>query len=188
MLQLKSRFDLNAEYHDIVQCLHPSNASNLNPRSLAIICEKLPYLSKVIDTNKLDMEWRLHALEEKTSDDLPFNEYWLVIRDAKTPTGEAKYPNLTQFVAILSSLPFANAAVEKVFSQLRLVKTDHRNSLKSTSLVSLLQSKISLKNQHVTAASLKPNKELLQLAGDMKSNATEEEVLKLRRNFLSKIP
>ena len=33
------------------------------------------------------MEWRLHALEEKTSDDLPFNEYWL----AKTPTGEAKY-------------------------------------------------------------------------------------------------
>ena len=31
MLQLKSRFDLNAEYHDIVQCLHPFNANNLNP-------------------------------------------------------------------------------------------------------------------------------------------------------------
>lgn len=64
------------------------------------------------------MEWRLHALEEKTSVDLPFNEYWVAIQDTKTPIGEAKYPNLIQFVAIVSSLPFANAAVERVFSQL----------------------------------------------------------------------
>jgi hypothetical protein len=86
MLQIKIRFDLNAEYHNIVQCLHPSSAANLNPRSLAVICEKLLYLRKVMDTNKLDMEWRLHTLEEKTCDDLPFNEYWLAIRDAKTYT------------------------------------------------------------------------------------------------------
>ena len=97
-----------------MQCLHPSNAANLNPRSLAIICQKLPYLSNAVDTNNLDVEWRLHALDEKVSEDLPFNEYWLAIRNAKTPTGEAKYANLIKFVTILFSLPFANAAVERV--------------------------------------------------------------------------
>ena len=187
ILQIKSKFDLNAEYHDIVQCLHPSNAANLNPRSLAIICQKLPYLSNAVDTNNLDVEWRLHALDEKVSEDLPFNEYWLAIRNAKIPTGEAKYPNLIKFITILFSLPFANAAVERVFSQLKLVKTDHRNSLKSTSLVSLLQSKMSLKNRHVTAASLKPSKDVLQLAKDMQSNATENQVIELRKDFLSKL-
>ena len=31
ILQLKSRFDLNAEYHDIVQCLHPFSANKSQP-------------------------------------------------------------------------------------------------------------------------------------------------------------
>jgi hypothetical protein len=133
------------------------------------------------------MEWRLHALEDKTNADLHWDEYWIAIRDAKTPTGDPRYPNLVHFVAILSSLPFTNAAVERVFSQLKLVKTDHRNSLKSMSLVSLLQSKTSLKNHHVTAASLKPSQNLLQLAADMRSNATDEQVKELRKEFLKKI-
>ena len=45
MLQIKCRFDLNAEYHDIVQCLDPFGAANLSPSLLAIIYERLPYLS-----------------------------------------------------------------------------------------------------------------------------------------------
>ena len=96
-------------------------------------------------------------------------------------------PNLIKFFATLSSLPFSNAAVERVFSQLKLVKTDHRNSLKSMSLVSLLQRKLSLKNQGVTAASPQPNKELLKLARDAKSDATDEQVKGLRKEFLKDI-
>lgn len=185
MIQIKSRFDLDAEYHDIVQCIRPSNAANLNPSSLKTVCEQLPYLQKVVDINKLDMEWRLHAFDEKINSDLHWDEYWVAVRDAKTPTGEARYPNLKRYVGILFSLPFSNAAVERVFSQLKLIKTDHRNTLKPMSLVSLLQSKIKMKNHRVTAASLKADKELLQLAANMKANATDEEVKELKKKFLS---
>jgi len=187
ILQIKSRFDLNAEYHDLVECLQPQSAANLNPRSLARICEKMPCLKDVLDTSKLDFEWRLQALDEKLNANLPWEEYWLAVRDAKTPMGEPKYPNLIKLFATLSSLPFSNAAVERVFSQLKLVKTDHRNSLKSMSLVSLLHSKLSLKNQGVTAASLHPSRELLKLAQDAKSDATDEEVKGLRKEFLKQI-
>lgn len=90
------------------------------PRSLGRICQKLPYLSNIIDINKLDMEWRQHAFEEKVSPDLHWDEYWLAVRDVKGPTGEARYPALITFVGILASLPFAIAAVERIFSQLKL--------------------------------------------------------------------
>lgn len=133
------------------------------------------------------MEWRQQAFEEKSSADLQWCDYWKMIRDCKTTTGEAKYPNLMKFVGILASLPFSNASVERIFSQLKLVKTDHRSNLKSTSLTSLLQSKMAMKNGHYCATSLKPDKKLLGLASAMKSNATDEEVKMIRKDFLSKL-
>jgi hypothetical protein len=187
ILQIQSRFDLDDPVHEIVQCLLPSNAAALKPRSLRSICQKLPYLKDTIDLNKLDMEWRQHALEPKAKPELHWDEYWLNIRDTTTPTGEAKYPLLMAFVSILASLPFSNVSVEIIFSQLKLVKTDQRNSLKSTSLVSLLQAKMRMKNEHLTAASLRVHKGMLELAAKMKSYATDEETKELRKELLSKL-
>ena len=127
----------------------------MNLRSASCL-PKLSYLSNIIDVKKLDTEWRQHTFEKKVNPDLHWDEFWLAVRDAKTPTGEARYPVLITLVSILASLPFANAAVERIFNQLKLVKTDDGNSLKTSSLVSLLQSKMSLKNGHWSAASLKP--------------------------------
>ena len=188
ILQIQSRFDLDDPVHEIVQCLLPSNAAALKPRSLRSICQKLPYLKDTIDLNKLDMEWRQHALEPKAKPELHWDEYWLNIRDTTTPTGEAKYPLLMAFVSsILASLPFSNVSVERIFSELKLVKTDQRNSLKSTSLVSLLQAKMRMKNEHLTAASLRVHKGMLELAAKMKSYATDEETKELRKELLSKL-
>ena len=71
ILQIRKRFDLNAEYHDLIECLQPKNAANLNPRSLARICEKLPCLKEVLDTSKLNLESRLQALDKKFNANLP---------------------------------------------------------------------------------------------------------------------
>ncbi|CAB4007569.1 Hypothetical predicted protein [Paramuricea clavata] len=125
--------------HEIVQCLLPSNAVALKPRSLRSICQKLPYLKDTIDLNKLDMEWRQHALEPKAKPELHWDEYWLNIRDTTTPTGEAKYPLLMAFA------------------------------------------KMRMKNEHLTAASLKVHKGMLELASKMKSYATDEETKELRK-------
>ena len=55
--QIQKRFDLDAEILTIVQCILPANAAALIPPSLQPICEKLPYLSECLDTNKLDREF-----------------------------------------------------------------------------------------------------------------------------------
>ena len=92
-----------------------------------------------------------------------------------------------KFVGILLSLPFSNVSVQRIFSQLKFVKTHHRSNLKSISLTSLLQSKMAMKNGHYCATSLKPDKKLLGLASVMKPNATDEEEKVLRKDFLSKL-
>ena len=103
ILKIRSRFNLNAEYHGLVECLLSQNAASLNPRSLARICEKMPCLNEVLDTRKLDLEWRLQALDEQLNVNLPWEEYWLVVRDAKTQMGELKYPNLIKFFATFTA-------------------------------------------------------------------------------------
>ena len=116
-----------------------------------------------------------------------WNEYWAVIKNAKTTSGECKYPNLLKFVSVLSSFPFSNAAVERIFSALKQIKTDRRSSLKSSSLVALLQSKMALKNGNLSAAKLQPSEHMLKLAAHMKTNATDEQVKKLRSEFLEEL-
>ena len=36
-----------------------------------------------LDTKKLDGEWREHVFEEKLDADLKWEEYWLIVKDAK---------------------------------------------------------------------------------------------------------
>ena len=81
-----------------------------------------------MDLGVLDMEWRQHAFENNAKPDLQWSEYWLNIRDAKTSSGELKYQVLIRFVSILASLPFSNVSVERIFSQLKLIKIDQKNS------------------------------------------------------------
>ena len=63
---------------------------------------------------------------------------------AKTSLGEQDKPNLVKVVKTLLSLPYSNAIVERVFSQLKLIKTDHRSNLEHESLLALLLSKMTL--------------------------------------------
>ena len=186
ILQIQKRFDLDAEIHTIVQCLMPANAAALTPPSLEVICQKLPYLRECLDTRKLDREWRQHVFESEAKSEMSWGKYWRVIRDAKTVTGEQKYPSLMQFVSIIASFPFSNAAVERTFSALKQVKSDRRSSLKSSSLVSLLQCKAAMKNGNTSAAKLQPSKQMLEFAAKMKANATDEQAKELRKKFLDK--
>ena len=114
----------------------------------------------------------------------------MVFKEKKTPDKPAT-PNLVQVVKVLLSLPFSNAAVERVFSQLKLVKNDHRANLKQESLLGLLTTKMHLLKSSSSSASqtvkLEPPKEMYDLYRNMKSNADNDEVTELRKAFIEKL-
>ena len=53
-------------------------------------------------------------------------------------SGSLKYPNLAICISLLLSLSASNAPVERLFSQLFLMKTDHRNKLKTETIAALI--------------------------------------------------
>ncbi|KAJ8939989.1 hypothetical protein NQ314_010929 [Rhamnusium bicolor] len=57
------------------------------------------------------------------------------------------YKNLKAVVSILLILPFSNASVERLFSDLNNVKTDLKNGLKTDSVAAILATKDSIKHQ-----------------------------------------
>jgi hypothetical protein len=190
--QIQTRFN-DCNKLDILSFLSPSIAFNLEIPSLSGLFQKMPLLAEVADLQKVDEEWREHSLNPNLNDNMSVEEYWQVVFKAKKTAHELATPNLVKVVKVLLSLPFSNAAVERVFSQLKLVKTDHRSNLKQESLLGLLTTKMTLlksrSGEHSNVSqtvNLEPTKEMLNLYKNMKSNANNDEVAELQKDFIRK--
>ena len=98
---------------------------------------------------------------------------------------------MVKLVKTLLSLPYSNAAVERVFSQLKLIKTDHRASLKRESLLALLTTKMTLLKSNpsptLRTITFEPKKDMLILYREMKSDADNDQVAELRKEFIKKL-
>ena len=189
--QIQSRFSDCCKVADLVSCLQPSVAYNLKVPSLSDLYSHMPILHEVADLQKVDQEWREHSMNPKLNEDLTAEEYWAIVFREKRFQNELARPNLVKVLKVLLSLPFSNAAVERVFSQLKLIKTDQRASLKQESLLALLTTKMTLlKSDHMdgpATVNLEPSNEMLSLHKTMVTNADNDEVTKLKKEFLKKI-
>ncbi|KAG8184778.1 hypothetical protein JTE90_011564 [Oedothorax gibbosus] len=138
MVQIKKRFEFVTDDHfDDAQFLIPQNAKNLQPISLQPVAKK--YLIHRTELNfnisRLDSHWREHIFLENTADDL--HEYWKGIFKVKEGS-KLKYEELSKCVSLFLALPFSNAVTERLFSSLKIVKSDKRNRLNDETLSSLL--------------------------------------------------
>ena len=115
MKQIQTRFD---DYNklDVMSCLSPAVAFNLKISSLEALYKKMPLLAQVADLQKVDQEWREHSLNPTLNEGMSVAEYWQVVFKEKKTPDKLAIPNLVQVVKVLLSLPFSNAAVERVFS------------------------------------------------------------------------
>lgn len=188
--QIQLRF-VDCNKLDIMSCLSPTIAFNLKISTLSGLYQKMPFLAKVADLQAVDQEWREHSLNPNLNEDLSVEEYWRVVFNVKKTSNELAAPNLVKVVKTLLSLPFSNAEVERVFSQLNLIKTDHRANLKQESLIGLLTTKMTLLKSGPSDGSetvkLEPTKVMLNLYKNMKSNADNDEVTELRKKFIEEL-
>ena len=113
-------------------------------------------------------------------------QFWKRRLEARTFDGRKKYPNLKKVVSCMMSLPSSNAAVERLFSELKLLKSSTRNALKRESLVGLLHTKDGLEAYSISAHDLKVNEELSTHLKNVKSSATDTEANELILQQLSK--
>ena len=134
--------------------------------SFSEIYQSLPYLTEVADLEVVDEEWRAHAMNPSLNEGMQSSEYWRLAFEKRNSGGGRINANLAKVIGVLLSFPFSNAAFERLFSQLSLIKNKQRGSLKHESLLALLQAKTSFKDRGTSqAGKYEPTEETLSLIG-----------------------
>ena len=107
------------------------------------------------------------------------SEYQKAVLHDKNSASSKNTPNLAKVIALLLSFPFSNAAVETFFSQLSLIKSKHRVSLKGETLLALLQSKAHFKDRDQDKVqNMNQQEEMISLQKMMPNNATKNDATK----------
>ena len=66
--------------------------------------------------------------------------FWGAVSNMSNPDGK-RFPIISKLTQALLSLPHSNAVVERIFSQVTLIKTQKRNSLRTSTMDALLMVK-----------------------------------------------
>ncbi|KAL0833090.1 hypothetical protein ABMA28_001200 [Loxostege sticticalis] len=158
--QIRKRFSFEDPLFDLLEnVLNPIKAQKFEVKDLSSVIKRFPNIET--DTENLHKEWKKHAFLDfnklNISPDLPVEEYWNKILQMRDGTGEPMFPNLKEIIMVLLVLPFSNACVERVFSQLKLIKSDNRNRLNTDTIAALMATKAAVKN----ATKFEPSKALM---------------------------
>ena len=161
--QLKKRLPLDNEVLKQLKFLHPQTVSTGAVQSIANIASRLPNVVSPENLQCLDQEWREFIYDDEISG--------LVDECAAAPTevfwGEVarlnleKYQNLLAFVKVMFTIPISNADCERVFSQVNLIKTIHRNKFSVEGVASLIFVKEGVQNATDSCAHFQPSEEMI---------------------------
>lgn len=147
--QIKKRFKFDDDIYTLIDIVDPMKAQTFEIKSLQQVLVKFPILKNFVDEQQLDNEWRRHALLDFEEMNLTQNircpeEYWQSVFDLKNAAGTPVFTNLQVVIHYFLVLPFSNASVERIFSELNQIKTSSRNCLNTNTISSILYSKQSI--------------------------------------------
>lgn len=139
--QILLRFPLKNSILEKIKFIDPKVVKSKTIFTISHIALLFPNLIEEEEIQDLDNEWRLlrNFPMEDVSDDVIL--FWKDIGQVKIGDDSPKFPILVRFVFQLLTLPHSSAAVERIFSQINLTKTQFRNKLKTKTVEGILHTK-----------------------------------------------
>lgn len=159
--QLKMRLPLDNPIIRDLKFLDPQVAMSGTIGSIANVAARFPNVLPAEKIQQLDQEWRDLILDDEISNladtcaSSPAEEFW-----AKVVVNE-KYRNLGTFVKAMLCLPVSNADCERVFSQVNLIKTKHRNRFSTEGVASVIFVKDGIKSNAGSWDEFEPTRSML---------------------------
>ncbi|CAD7078680.1 unnamed protein product [Hermetia illucens] len=137
----------------------PDNGYACTYKSIAPLLQQVPRLL-ADNIQEIDSEYRtLINLVKDKEQILDIEEFWRMV--ARIEIGnEQAFPNLVKLVFAILSFPHSSANVERVFSQVNLMKTKIRNRLENATIKACLQTKGLLKLQNSACTNFKVTTEM----------------------------
>ena len=155
--QLKKRLPLDNLVIQDLKFLNPQMAMTGTIASIAGVAVRFPNVVPESQLQSLEQEWRQLMFDEEISDladssTSPAEEFW-----GKVSVNE-KYKILGTFVKAMLRLPVSNADCERVFSQVNLIRTEHRNRFSTEGVASVIFVKEGIKSMAESCEDFQTNK------------------------------
>lgn len=162
--KVKEYFEFDDSIFDLVQIVRPEVAQTSKEKSLSSVFKRFPVLSKVVNQQTAENEWRAYKLQKHEERGIgpgdPAHLHWSKVSKLRNSTGKPIFKNLCKVMRLLLILPYSNASVERIFSQLKLIKNDHRSCISTDNVVATLATKRGVKAAG-GSSKFKPTKEML---------------------------
>ena len=141
-LQILRRVNILDPVLTNLNALDPQSILEKSLPSIAPLASHFPNLVPQENVIDLDREWRLlRNTSLKLDNDKSAWSFWKAVKEMKKGDDSPLFPLLGKFMTSLLCLPHSSACVERVFSQINLMKTKQRNSLNTSSLIGMLHAK-----------------------------------------------
>ena len=139
----------------------PRNAtsqSNARPTDFAV-----KYIDLVEDIDEFETEWSRISLEKWPEECFgSVHSFWTYVSKALDSGGNKLFPRTSSLALALLSLPFSNASVECIFSQMNVVQNKLRKSLHVPNVEAIFHIRYGLKRQSLTCVQFQPTANLLE--------------------------
>lgn len=146
--QVLLRFPVKDSIVEKFQYFDPEHVKAKPINSISDLTSHFPNIVNPNEIQDLDNEWRMlrsYPLNDFDNDILLF---WKKIALVKIGDDSLKFPGLVRFVFQILCLPHSSAAVERIFSQINLIKTQLRNKLKVKTIEGILYTKSLLRDKN----------------------------------------
>jgi hypothetical protein len=133
-------------------------------KSLIPLASNFPALVTENELDSLQDQWKILPNSKESLQDMVNLEpaiFWSKIKSIKDGNNQLKFEILSTFMCGLMALPHSSACVERIFSQVNMVKTAQTNKLHAATVANRLLAKQAISRQGVECHSWAPSKSLL---------------------------
>lgn len=157
--QMKERLPSNVERLESLSELIPSIVLGRRKQAL----EKVTFLPLFRgELAKLDQQYsHLGAIQWPNRDDEDVEQFWIDVATHTDACGDQDFEDLGKFMLSILALPFSNAAVERTFSQMALLKYKLRNRMGQSLLENLLHVRSHMAMRNICCNSFTPSSDML---------------------------
>ena len=140
--QILKRIKLSDPVLQDLEAMNPQAILKKTVKSIVPLACHFPNIVNVEDLNAIDNEWRLLRNTDVGLDsDACMSDFWFQVKKVKKGDDSPMFPLIGRFMTTLMCLPHSSAAVERIFSQINLLKTKMRNKMNTATLNGLLHAK-----------------------------------------------
>ncbi|KAK3886341.1 hypothetical protein Pcinc_009497 [Petrolisthes cinctipes] len=164
--QLRQRLPDNIKVLKTMSVLSVSQTLRVVKDSICPLLESMNFSSEIIA--KADMQWSNITLI-KWSETKDTVKFWVEVLQYKDAANSVPFLELATCALTIVSLPHSNAEVERIFSQMNLVKNKLRNKMKTDTVNAILHIRYGLKRMEKTCSTYEfPNDVLDSVKGNTK--------------------